>query len=263
MNTNLSVTTEKHPLSGIRVCLVGKFTMPSIKLNKLLREKGVIDPIDHVVSSSSDDINSKPAKEATCLFVVGAEVPEDCLVRYELNCHDGFKAVKITEQELYSLMRGEITIEIPTIVKKHINLDYSYIEWNAPKNQITRKSSPFVFDMNSIISPVYGREIYVPDIEGINMSAFRQIIGNLGGYANTYYDEKTDMILLGDSTIENLKNGVKDATILKIEKEYNCGNSKIFNIQFASESAFMQWVSARLTKCPDIVTQALVDKIKL
>lgn len=261
MNAGILDLFEPNPLKGVRVCLAGKFKMSSVNLNKQLRAIGVAEPIDHVVSASNDDTNSKPVKEGTGLFVIGTDAPADCIARYELNCHDGYKAVKITEQELYAIMRGELSIDIPYPVKKHINLDYSYFEWTAPSNQLSRKSSPYVFNLESVESPVYGREIYIPDIPGVNMPVFRQIVGDFGGHANTYYNEKTDMILLCDSTIENWKNGIRDEIIQKIESIYNNSDNQIFNIQFCSESHFMEWVCARLKKCPDPTVIALIERM--
>jgi len=250
-----------NPLNGIRICLVGTFSMPTISMNKLLRQKGVIEPIDRVISTSTDEMNSRPVKEATNLFVVGKNPPEDCLRRYELNCHDGYKAVKISEEELYALMRGEISVEIPRVIVKHIDLDYGYYCWNAPKNQSLHKSTPFVYDMNSVHSPVYGHELFIPDMEGINTVALGQIIGNLGGFSNNQNLPNTDMVMLSDETVENLKRGIKDSVILKIEKDYNNGSSKMFSCCFTRVSDFLKWLDFRLSQCPDTSTQALVDRL--
>lgn len=244
-------------LKGIRICLAGSFSVPIQALKKQLRNLGVIT-IDHVTPSDSA---SYPVKETTNLFVVGSDVSEECMMRYAMNCHDGYKAVKITEEELYSLMRGEIFVEIPQKIIKHIDLDYSYYSWDAPKNQQTHRSSPYIYDLNSVHSPVYGRELYVPKIEGINYYALIQIIGNLGGYSNDQNYPNSDMILLPDETVEKLKNGVKDSIIQKIEDDYNKSDSKIFGYCFTCLSDFLKWVEYRLSQCPDLSTQTLIDKL--
>lgn len=262
----LKISKDTTVLSGLRICLAGTFSMPTLAMNKRLRQLGV-EQIDRVTTSCSDtSATVPPIKESTNLFVIGKNVPEDCIKRYELNSHDGYKAVMITEQQLYALMRGEESIEIPKTITKHIDLDYSYYEWNAPvingRVFTTRVSSPMKFNMTSVLSPVARKEIYLPDMDGLDMAVLRQIIGNLGGYANTYYDDKTDVVLLSAQTINNWKNGIKDHVILELENRYNNGPEKMFNVQFASEADFMTWVSYRLEQCPDPSTIALCNRLK-
>lgn len=255
----------EHPLCGLRICLAGTFTMPSQSLNKRLRQIGV-EQIDRVMTVSTENNSSTPpVKESTQLFVVGQNAPEDSIKRYELNCHDGYNAIMITEQQLYALMRGEISMEIPKTIVKHVELTYSYYDWSTPTfsghTLTTRRSSPVKYDMHSVLSPVAGKEIYVPEMNGKNMSALRQIIGNLGGFANTYYDDKTEIVLLSDQTIEQWKNGIKDHVIQDLENKYNNGNNKIFNIQFSCESDFIEWVRFRLQQCPDISSIHLLKQL--
>lgn len=254
-----------NPLYGLRICLAGTFSMPTLSMNKRMRQLGV-EQIDRVTTISSESsTTTPPVKEATHLFVIGEDAPEDCIKRYELNCHDGFKAVKITENQLYALMNGEETIDIPRTITKHIDLDYSYYEWESPsingKILTTRRSSPMRYNMSSVLSPIARKEIYVPDMDGVDVSALRQIIGNLGGYANSYYDEKTDIVMLSNLTIEKWRHGIKDDVVLGLEKMYNNGPNKTFNIQFSCESDFIKWVSFRLERCPDTYTINLVNRL--
>ncbi|MBQ0088295.1 MAG: hypothetical protein KBT27_03055 [Prevotellaceae bacterium] len=244
-------------LKGIRVCLAGSFSIPMQTLGKQLRSLGVT--YDHATAKNDTTL---PVKESTNLFVVGNDAPIGCLARYEMNCHDGFKALKITEQELYALMRGEIFLDIPKTIVKHIDLDYdSYYCWQSPSNLRQQKSSPYRYDMNSVHSPVYGRELYVPRIEGINYYSLIQIIGNLGGFSNDQNLPNSDMILLSDETIEKWKRGEKDAVIQGIEDKYNSGDTKIFDCCFTCLSDFLKWVEFRLSKCPDTSTIELMNKL--
>ena len=95
------------------------------------------------------------------------------------------------------------------------------------------------------------------------MDAFFQIIGNLGGYANKDYYDDTNMILLSDETLSKLERGVKDETIIDIEERYNNSNTKIFNVQFTSESDFINWVKTRMNVFPDESTIALLNLYEL
>lgn len=94
------------------------------------------------------------------------------------------------------------------------------------------------------------------------MSIIRQLIGNLGGYANAEYFDDTNIVMLGDSTLKNLEQGIKDEVILSIENHYNKSNTKMFNIQFTSESDFINWVNERMKNYPDESTIKLLDAYK-
>ncbi len=64
--------------------------------------------------------------------------------------------------------------------------------------------------------------------------------------------------MLGGSTSEGLKQGVKVEVILDIETKYNKSNAKMFNVQFTSESDFINWVKVRMEKFPDESTMRLL-----
>ena len=104
-------------------------------------------------------------------------------------------------------------------------------------------------------------EIYVPNRPNTDMGIIRQIIGNFGGYANAEYFDDTNVVMLGDSTLQKLEQGVKDEVVLTIENQYNKSNTKMFNIQFTSESDFINWVKSRMEKYPDESTIALLEKL--
>lgn len=266
MNNQLEFLEQSSlfaPLQGLRVCLAGDFKMPVKDLNKRLRAAGVIT-IDRAGVNASKGTTPPPAKESTNLFVVGSNAPIESLNRYDINCHDGFHAVKINEEELYAILDGAITIDIPKTIQKQIHLDYSYYEWIAPKVKdvdLNRKSSPKVYDLTSVISPVYGLEIYVPEYPKFPTDAMRQLIGNFGGYGNAQLYDNTNLIMVSDVTVDNMKKGIKDEVILHMEKEYERSSSKFFDMQFTCYSDFLKWVEARLEKCPDPSSQRLYDRL--
>lgn len=250
-------TEQSSPLKGKRICLTGNFRMSQKELNAKLKAVGV-DTIDRVSDSRSykEGDAIPPVKESTSFFVVGSNPNEDSLKRFALNEHDGYHAKMINEEKLYALLSGVFSEEdfVP-IVEKHLDIDISYYHWTAPiingKTFVSRVSSPLQFDTEGKINPISQKEIYVPIIPGINMDAFYQIIGNLGGYANKEYYDDTNMIMLSDDTLHKLEQGIKDEVILGIENRYNKSNTKIFNIQFTSETDFINWVKKRMEIFPD------------
>ena len=260
-------TELKNPLKGKRICLTGEFRMQQKELNAKLKAVGV-DTIDRVSDTRTykEGDAIPPVKETTSFFVVGKNPNEDSMKRYALNEHDGYHAKMITEDKLYDYLCGRFSEEdmVPDVVEKHLHIDISYYNWSAPtingKTFVSRISSPLRYDDKGNINPISQKEIFVPDIHGVDMGAFCQIIGNLGGYANKEYFDDTNMILLSDETLKKLEQGIKDNVILNIEDRYNKSNTKIFNIQFTSESDFIEWVKHRMERYPDDSTIALLRK---
>lgn len=256
---------QPNPLKGKRICLTGEFRMPQKELNAKLKAVGV-DIVDRVSDTRSykEGDTIPPIKESTNIFVVGSNPNEDSIKRFELNEHDGYHAKMIDENKLYDLLGGIFSEEdiIPNIVEKRLNIDISYYNWTAPiingKTFVSRASSPLLYDAEGKQNPISQKEIYVPEIPGIDMNVIYQIIGNLGGYANKEYFDDTNMIMLSNETLRNLKKGIKDEVIISIEDRYNKSNTKIFNIQFTSESDFINWVKRRMVIFPDDSTISLL-----
>jgi len=119
-----------------------------------------------------------------------------------------------------------------------------------------RCSAPVVYGKDN---PICQKEMFVPIIEGKNMGVFYQIIGNLGGYANKDYMDDTNIILLPNSTLRKLEQGVKDDLVLDIEKRYAKSNAKFQNIQFTCEGDLISWVKRRLETAPDEGTLRLLE----
>ena len=260
-------TELTNPLKGKRICLTGEFRMPQKELNAKLKAIGV-DTIDRVSDTRvyKEGEAIPPVKETTSFLVVGKNPNEDSMKRYALNEHDGYHAKMINEDKLYDYLCGRFTEEdlVPDTVEKQLNLDISYYNWSAPtlngKTFVSRVSSPLKYDKDGKENPISQKEIFVPNISGKNMEAFFQMIGNLGGYANKEYYDDTNMIMLSDETLMKLERGIKDDVILDIEKRYNKSNTKIFNIQFTSESDFINWVKQRMIVFPDESTITLLQK---
>ena len=255
-----------NPLKGKRICLTGEFRMMQKELNAKLKAVGV-DTIDRVsdtrVYKEGDAI--PPVKETTSYFVVGNNPNEESMKRFYLNEHDGYHAKMISEDKLYEILAGQFTEDdfVADKVEKRLHLDMSYYNWSAPvingKTFVSRVSSPLQYDAEGKKNPITQKEIYVPDFPNVNMGVLRQLIGNLGGYANTEYFDDTNIVMLSDSTLEELDKGVKDNVIVGIENMYNKSNTKIFNIQFTSESDFINWVKARMVVYPDESTITLLN----
>ncbi|MCF0205440.1 MAG: BRCT domain-containing protein [Muribaculaceae bacterium] len=255
-----------NPLHDLRVCLNGTFSIETNKLKKMILSAGakIVDVVSLTRNYKESDA-MPPVREDTNIYVVGNNPNEESLKRYERNVHDGFKAVKIDETQLMQLIDGTSDLEIPKKITKCLDLTIDYYNWQPPiineKIDVLRLSSPLKYDMTGKENCIYQKEIFVPDFPNINMLAFRQLVGNFGGYANNSFYDDTDIIMLGNETLEYLRKGIKDDTIRQIEENYNSSDSKFFNVVFTSEADFLEWATAYISINGDEVSKRLLERL--
>lgn len=244
--------SQQNPLTGRRVGFVGQFKNRAALVRKV-KEFGA----------------SEKSKEGltrdTQILVIGKDVKQDVMNRLLCYEHDGWKPLKITENELEDIFKGYYSgYETPAVMKKQISIDMSYYNWNPPaftdgddEDTGVRCSSPLVYGDDN---PIYGMEIFVPNRPDTDMGILRQIIGNFGGYANVEYFDETNVIMLSAKTLQLLEQGVKDEVITEIERQYNASSANFFNCQFTSEPEFINWVKQRLERFPDRSSLALLKR---
>ena len=250
-----STNNQENPLTNRRVGFIGSFKNRAALIRKV-KEFGA----------------SPKSKEGltrdTQILVMGSDISQDILNRQICYEHYGCKPLKIHEEDLNNIFKGQYAgYETPAVLKKQISIDMSYYYWTPPvyidndeeeSNTGVRCSSPLEYgEMNSI----YGKEIYVPK-SNADLNILRQIIGNFGGYANAEYNDETNIILLSAETFHLLEQGIKDVVIEQIEKQYNESPSPVFNIQFTNEIDFIAWVNKRIEKFPDESTIQLLSIYK-
>ena len=247
-----------NPLKDRRVAFIGRFSNKAELLRRCIA--------CGVTNKSKKEGQQPPSSliHDTHILFVGTNVSKKDQDKFICYKHDGYHPLVLTENDLRRIFAGETSgYETPKVIKKQISIDLSYYNWippmvedeDDPKNTI-RCSSPLAYGE---ANPIYGKEIFVPAIPGVNMQSFRQIIGNLGGYANTEYYDETNVILLSDDTLRKLEQGIKDDTICYIEDKYNNGSSPMFNVQFTCESDFIKWVEKRVEKFNDESTRKLLE----
>lgn len=240
------------PLKGRRIGFIGKFKNRAALVRKVKEQYGASE-------KSNDNLTRD-----TQILVFGTDIKQNDLNRLACYEHDGWHPLCITEAQLQEIFNGHyFEYSTPEVAQKCISIDLSYYKWVPPMvedeedNKGTmRCTSPLVYGEQN---PIYGLEMFVPNIPGVNMNVFRQIIGNLGGYANAEYYDETNVILLGDETLKKLEQGIKDDTIRYIEDKYNNGSSSMFNVQFTCESDFIAWVEKRVEKFNDERTRKLIE----
>lgn len=248
-------TIVDNPLKGRRVGFIGKFR----NRNSLIRKVKEMD-----ASSKSKEGITKD----TQILVIGEDVSQNVLNRLECYEHDGWHPLKIREEDLNKIFSGFYSDYItPEVFTKCVDIDISYYYWDPPiltdaqedeETETLRKTSPLKYNVNQ--NPISGMEIFVPNIDGADMSALCQLIGNFGGFANREYYDETDVVLLSDDTLQKLKQGIKDDVIRQIEDKYNASSINTFNVVFSCESDLISWIEQRLETHPDDVSQRLLHK---
>lgn len=248
--------TLENPLRGRRVGFIGKFKNRAALVRKVKEMYGASE-------KSNDNLTRD-----TQILVLGTDVKQNDLNRLACYEHDGWHPLCITEAQLQEIFNGHYAeYETSDVLQKCISIDLAYYNWVPPMVEdeedskgTIRCTSPLVYGENN---PIYGLDLFVPNIPGVNMNTFRQIIGNLGGYANAEYYDETNVILLGDETLRKLEQGIKDDTIRYIEDKYNNGPSPMFNVQFTCESDFIAWVEKRVAKFNDESTRKLLEAYRV
>ncbi|MPN63700.1 hypothetical protein SDC9_211465 [bioreactor metagenome] len=102
-----------------------------------------------------------------------------------------------------------------------------------------------MIDLNKI-NLFANKEFYVGENLKGNRNYIYQLIGYLGAMTNEDIDQNTNIILLSDNTIYNIKNECFDETVEYIQNLYNSNKSVNLTFKFISEEDFMEYYRNRV-----------------
>lgn len=225
-----------------RICITGENGLDKKRLKQILLDMGA-KRVDYNIYTKDTH------------YIVCGETPnEETMKRRILYQHDGFYAKVLTTDDLAQIFAGNtLGYETEDVVKKRLHLTKEHYYWTPPspgtkkkedkegeETTTIRTSSPL--DYHSAINPIIGKEIFVPDMEGKDTNILRQIVGNLGAYANRELFPETQLIMLSNRSYEALMRGMCDPVLQLIEETYNASDANIFNIPFTYEDAFFTWL---------------------
>lgn len=226
-------------LKGLRFALIGRFTKRKSELKKQIIQAGGNKRI-----GLSKNVRA---------IVYGKNPSKKDLAKIEMLNHDGYYFPSLSEQELMDILSGvNKDLSYPEVAK-NVNITYDFIFNPKFKSLVT-------ISRDGITHRLGGREIFTHKIPG-NKYLFWQIIGDLAGSASETFDPSTaDYIMLPKSTIESLKNGVKDELILLVSKVYNESKAKKFTYKFVLEDDLIPFAKSRSMKINDTITLNLIEK---
>ncbi len=162
----------------------------------------------------------------TCVIIVGENMPEQDIIERERLAFDGYKIPILKEEDI-----NEIKNEKSLLTKRYFepvkNFELTY------DRLFNLEYSPFAhLNFRASESPLRGRKIYFPAGKGEGED-LKQYLEEEGVTCMGEFDpKKADYCLLTEETLESLKQGERDKTILEIEYKYNQSSSEKFRCLF-------------------------------
>ena len=95
------------------------------------------------------------------------------------------------------------------------------------------------------MNPLYTRELYLsPDTQTPQNTLYR-LLGERGIYANSYIDETTDVLLVSDRTLEDIKLGRSNPVIDYIQQTYNRSRAQTYRYVMTTESEVLAFLGVK------------------
>lgn len=217
---------EEHPFYGKRVVFTGA-------LSKLARNdaKKIVENIGGIVNP--DTLSYK-----TNYLVVGT---------YDYNQFgEGYKSSKLKKAEDLIAAGKELEIISEIDFFKMVHTESTLFEISI--SQIEEDSDEFL--KRNKYNEFSGKNIYFSTDLSINRHIAFQHVGDCSGYGHDYDLQEisnSDYFVIADLEIEQLRNGIKNQTIISFEqirnKAQNQGNLK--SVKLISETIFLEYIDRR------------------
>lgn len=229
---DLSQADPNNPFYDRKVVITGDFCLERKELAARLKQMGA-------------DINTTISKK-THFVLVGENPGPSKMEKLEKLIHDGFNIRKIYQDDLLSILNGEgESFVVSKEVVKDLDLTYNHFESHH-------------FDLSK--QSLSGKEIFVDRNITSGRLFLKQMLGNLGAYANEELFPETNICLLSDDTIESLLKGTKNDTIKFIQDTYNKEKSVTFDFNFMGLSELLETCKKRCDNCHDELTLSLYEQ---
>ena len=199
-----------NPFCGKKVLVTGLFDHDKSALKRQIEKMGA-----SVMSGVSKNLH---------YVVVGREPGPAKMENLKKLEHNGFKIRQLTEEDVINIFNGQWEeYAIDGATKK--DLDFSIEHYKQHHKSL-----------EGMVNRISTKNVYVgKDLSG-ERQYFAQIMGNLGAYADNEIGSDTHICLLSDSSIDKLRGGIKDETVMYIEQQYNTGKSITYDWDLISES---------------------------
>ena len=161
--------------------------------------------------------------------VLGKNTSADSLEYLQQMAYNGYTPRVLSENELEDILQGHYSpYVVPEQISKNLHLTL--------RHYLTGR-----LNYDSSMNPLYMKELYLaPDVP----ADFYQMLGNRGIYANPYIDDTTDVLVISDRSLQNLKEGKTDDSLRYIEQQYNQSRAQTFRFTMTSEGELLAWLKA-------------------
>lgn len=144
--------------------------------------------------------------------------------------YNGFKIRKLYAEDLENIMNGEWKgYHVSEEIFKDLDLTYEHY---------SKKCISFTDGQNVIAR----KEVFIGKGLSGDKGLFSQMLGNLGAFGNYQMAPDINLCVLSDSTLEKLKNGERDDTVMYVQACYNSYKARTFELSFISEGEILRFV---------------------
>lgn len=227
---------KDNPFQNKRVAYTGTFSMENRALSKLLKSWGA-------------DVNNTISK-ATKIVLVGLNPNPKTIEKLDILQHDGFTVLRLSQDDLYCILRGENWEQYTTSDEVVKELDFTIEHFNLHH---------YTFD-EGVRNKIAGKELYFCEGFRQDKSAIMQITGNLAAWGNFTLSSQIQIFILSNKTVEKLKRGEKDENILMIQNYYNSNKSEKFEFSFMTEDDIIDFAQLWITTYNDRVLNSLLQR---
>ena len=230
------------PFIGRKIAVTGSFAQGRQALRSILMRMGAAEVKFDKLQRSSH-------------FLLAGESPDPDVINYwRLYVHDGYNIMRLSALDLARIQAGEYaTYQMDEQVSKCLHLTREHLYWDAPEitglKNIRQPSPVALKEMDKL----YGREIFVHASILGKYPELAQLIGCLGGYANTEMADDTDCILMPSDMPKEVCTAV--------EKYYNAGRSMRFDTPFIILEDLLVYLRQHIERLPDSVMSELMGRI--
>lgn len=230
------------PFLGRRIAVAGKFTQGRQALRSTLMRLG------------ASEVKFGKLQRSTHFLLVGETPDMDVLNYWQLYVHDGYNIMKLSASDLDRILAGDYApYQMEETMAKSLHLTREHLYWKAPeivglKN--IRQVSPIPMQERDVL---YGKEIFVHTSLLDQYPELAQLIGCLGGYANTEMADDTDCILMPTSMPHEI--------CLAVEEYYNSGRSMRFDTPFIILEDLVTYMRQHINRTPDSFMSELASRL--
>lgn len=232
------------PFLGRKIAVTGHFAHGRQALRSTLMRMGAAE------------VKFDKLQRSTHFLLAGESPAQDVINYWRLYVHDGYNIMRLSATDFERIKSGEYaSYQTDEQLSKNLHLTREHLYWTAP--EITglkniRQMSPIVLKAMDIL---YGKEIFVHASLLDKYPEMAQLIGCLGGYANTEMADDTDCILMPSAMPKEV--------CAAVEKYYNAGRSMRFDTPFIILEDLMAYLRQRMECLPDDVMAELMSRLRL